>query len=139
MVKSEGNMSSLEQQLKALYRHALLKGHGPQLAAIIVPAAVLSLIIKDKTEYTLKDIYKEIEAIRSQLEETARKYIKITQRSSIPLVSFYMVRRGFLEKIGDRPAKYAPAFELTEENRKMIKRYYGKIMQILFKRYGKVK
>jgi len=73
MVKSEGNMSSLERTLKALYRHALLKEHGSQLAAIIVPAAVLSLIIKDKTEFTLENIYKEIEAIRSQLERNSEK------------------------------------------------------------------
>ena len=73
MVKSEDTMSPLERTLKALYRHALLKGHGSQLVAIIVPVAVLSLIIKDKTEFTLENIYKEIEAIRSQLERNSEK------------------------------------------------------------------
>ena len=43
-----------------------------------------------------------------------------------------MVYRGFLEKRGDGPAKYALTFELTEENRKLIKRYHDKIMQIFF-------
>ena len=137
MTKSEKITGSIEGTLKALYDHAFLKGDGPNLAAIIVPAAVLSLIVKGRTEFTLNDIYEEMETLHSQLSETTRKCIKVTKRTSIPLVSFYMVSKGFLEKIGDRPAKYTLGFELTEENRKLIKEYHDKIMQLLFKRYGK--
>jgi len=100
----------------------------------IVFVAVLSLIVNNKVRFTLNDIYEEVLDILSKLKT---KPVEISRLSLRTPVGFWLVGIGFLEKISEKPTKYIPAFELTEENLKVINKYYGRFMQILFKKYGK--
>ena len=132
MSRTKGSEEGWKKLLDKLYEN--FKGRYEPYKSDIILIAVLRLIANSRIRFTLNDIYEEVLDILSKLKT---KPVEITPRSLSAPVGFWLVGIGLLEKINDSPATYTPTFELTEENLRVINKYYHSFMEILFEKYGK--